>query len=394
MMLLNLLIGVLLVSDSLAVKFTKVYVEYGSNLGTTVPKRLNYLLGKCGASVNELKSDSLVEQGDLILSLGNASLSNQYLSLESVKAEGFSVLSKSYIAGSTLLVANGKPIDNKNYRFALDVQSVHYGAILSAYVILEHLGFAFLHPMAPIIPSFLTIKQNDISVTESPYWEKRAWHIHTQHPLEFTDVLNGFDVPMFARSDNDSISLNEENATSHRCLPNEHCESWVNMFDTLDGLFEWLVANRQNRVEVLLLGSPKWDLLMQNLTSGTMRQQRLKQISALSHEYGILIGADIPIANRQQHGWKMINLQDNFEQQSKDINNRVDWAFAADYDFISTESGLSEFTKPSCDLMLNLFRVFTERGTPLILWTFINYIIFLVFFILLLQSLIIGIEKR
>ena len=40
----------------------------------------------------------------------------------------------------------------------------------------------------------------------------------------------------------------------------------------------------------------------------------------------------------------------------------MDWAFAAEYDFVSTESGLSEFTKPSCDLMLSLFQVFTDRG--------------------------------
>jgi len=29
-------------------------------------------------------------------------------------------------------------------------------------------------------------------VEESPYWPLRVWHIHTQHPLELTHVLNGW----------------------------------------------------------------------------------------------------------------------------------------------------------------------------------------------------------
>jgi len=54
--------------------------------------------------------------------------------------------------------------------------------------------------------------------------------------------------------------------------------------------------------------------------------------------------------------------RNNHHAQASDINERVDWAFGAEYDFISTESGLSEFTKPSCDLMLDLFNVFTQRS--------------------------------
>jgi hypothetical protein len=35
----------------------------------------------------------------------------------------------------------------------------------------------------------------NINITESPYWPERAFHIHTQHPLELTDVLQGHDIP-------------------------------------------------------------------------------------------------------------------------------------------------------------------------------------------------------
>jgi hypothetical protein len=61
---------------------------------------------------------------------------------------------------------------------------------------LEILGFAFLHPLKPYIPNGILIKVdnyseennsfNDINIIESPYWPERAFHIHTQHPLELT----------------------------------------------------------------------------------------------------------------------------------------------------------------------------------------------------------------
>jgi hypothetical protein len=169
------------------------------------------------------------------------------------------------------------------------------------------------------------------------------------HPLEFTEVLNGYDIPMFADTDK-----------GKECGDEMYCETWENMYNTLPGLFEWLIANRQNRVEVLLLGNKKWDK-WDDLTTGEKRQNRLKMINALAHEYGLLMGADIPLALMQQHGWAMINVRDDINTQRQDIIDRVDWAFAADYDFITTESGLSEFTKPSCDLMLELFEIYVNQ---------------------------------
>ena len=364
-----------IVAAKAAVKINTVYVEYGQNLGATVPKRINLLLSKTGVIVSPYtpEVDKSLTCNSLVLSFGNASLSKQYMPIADVKTEGFRILSQVFATESTLIMSNGQPISSKGHNFAINVDAVHYGAVVGAYAVLEQLRFSFLHPMDPMIPLQLSLPTSDISTTESPYWPTRTWHVHTQHPLEFTEVLNGFDVPMFAKVDDSSATTattadaqQQAQAQGHSCLPNQYCETWDSMYSKLDGLFEWFAANRQNRVEVLLLGSPKWDVY-NDLTSGSKRQQRLQKINALSHEYGVMIGADIPIANRQQHGWKMITLQDNFTQQSLDINNRVDWAFAAEYDFISTESGLSEFTKPSCDLMLSLFQVFTERGEWLII---------------------------
>jgi hypothetical protein len=359
------------VFQSALAQLDTVYVEYGQNLGQRVPSRINTLFQKAGVTVKSYDSSAALPSGSLVLSFGNATLSNQYVSLTDVKAEGFRIVSKPLGEDSNAIMSNGQPLDMKGKSSAMNLDNVHYGAVVGAYAVLEQLGFSFLHPMEPLIPNLVTLPASDISTTESPYWPTRTWHIHTQHPLEFTDVLNGFDAPMFAHYNENNKPTQEAMVaaaagTKVSCEPTEYCESWEDMFSTLDGLFEWLAANRQNRVEVLLLGSPKWDMYG-NLTSGPVRQQRLQRINTLAHDFGVLIGADIPIANRQQHGWKMISLQDSFEQQTKDIQDRVDWAFAADYDFISTESGLSEFTKPSCDLMLSLFNVFTERGKRIIM---------------------------
>ena len=43
----------------------------------------------------------------------------------------------------------------------------------------------------------MNINMIKINVTENPYWPERSFHIHTQHPLELTDVLQGHDIPQF-----------------------------------------------------------------------------------------------------------------------------------------------------------------------------------------------------
>lgn len=326
-----------------SLSFTDVRVQFGDNLGEKVPTRvLNYL--EASEVPVYMMDDSTAPEltpASLILSLGNASLALRDMDVTSLPAESFRIKSTIDPSGALLITANGQPIMDAMSP-ALDVTKYNYGAITGTYATLELLGFAFLHPLSPYIPTGLSLSDTSVDIVESPYWPKRIWHVHTEHPLEFTEVLNGFDVPL-----------------TGGCVADRPCEAWEDMFANLDGLFEWLVANRQNRVETVLLGSPKWG----EITSGDKRHSRLSQLAALAHQYSILIGADVAIANRQQHGWYMIHLYTSDEQQKKDIEDRLDWLFSAGYDFVSTEAGLSEFTKPSCDQMLTLFNIYTNYGT-------------------------------
>ena len=133
-----------------------------------------------------------------------------------------------------------------------------------------------------------------------------------------------------------------------------YCERWEDMVDDVNRLFEWAIANRLNKVEWLLLGNYKWGDELET------RAKRLKVLTTLGHEYSLMIGADAPIGNIQQHAWHMVNTRSPFVEQVVQIKNRVDWIFNAGFDFLTTESGLSEFTHPECDLMLDLMNTFAD----------------------------------
>lgn len=78
--------------------------------------------------------------------------------------------------------------------------------------------------------------------------------------------------------------------------------------------------------------------------------------------YGLMVFADVPIAERQQHAWYMVHTRTSFEQQVKDIENRIDWLFSAGFDGLATQSGLSEFTRPDCQLMLDLLNACADHA--------------------------------
>lgn len=357
----------------------------------------------------------------------------------------------------SILASNGRPLDAHTHtNVSFNKDRVHYGAVVGAYAALETLGFGFLHPLEPFTPSFIGInldgnsckginsngKWNDssnkrtdgmpmgqahpnddindvsirervrdilggefcvINVTESPYWPERSFHIHTQHPLELTEVLQGHDIPQFgphsphcssfrprrrqarttssssspstspsssssstssnsASSSTSSHSVDQHNqpipstSTPHRSPPPgvAYCERWEDMAADVNLLFEWAVANRLNKLEWLLLGNYKWGNELDT------RLRRLKLLTDLGHKFSLYIGADTPLGNMQQHAWSIVNTRLPFREQVQQIHQRVDWVFSAGFDFLTTESGLSEFTHPECELMLDLMNEFAD----------------------------------
>ncbi len=62
---------------------------------------------------------------------------------------------------------------------------------------------------------------------------------------------------------------------------------------------EWMAANKQNRLEWVLLAAKDWN----DFANSKERMLRMKILVDFAHGYGIAAGADIPIAEQQQHTW-------------------------------------------------------------------------------------------
>eukprot|EP01040_Poterioochromonas_malhamensis_P008893 gene8893-9630_t len=374
--------------------FDKVYVEIGSNIGPYVKRRLRKHLTSLSSNfqkvevVDELKQvfngksdQSTSDNRILTVSLGNGTQSLEDIPssvLTTLPWESYKIVFKQHESNIFSLSANGLPLDpsiRKNISF--NALAVNYGAIAGSYAVLELLGFAFLHPLEPYYPPELRFSRNtdfnnrsEIVFLETPYWPQRAFHLHTQHPLELTEVLQGHDIPQFGkhgaecrefseystayRRDQNLSFSSRHTANTSSTTTTPYCERWEDMLIDVDSFYEWSIANGLNMIEWLLLDNFKWGDEL------TTRFYRFKRLTQLGHQYSLLIGADVPIGNIQQHGWYMVNVRLPIQEQKQQIKDRIDWIFHSGFDFLTTESGLSEFTHPECDLMIDLFNTFAS----------------------------------
>ena len=279
-----------------------------------------------------------------------------------------------------VIATNGQPLDPAWH----PATRVNTGAAFGAYSVLQELGFAFWHPLQPFHPpSLLQVPEGPNARWEAPRWRSRAFHLHTQHPLELTDVLQGFDIPLWLERGQEAWAGLEELARgggdghgegvgagglrgpkrrdcavpSTRHNGSEYCELWENMVPDVALFFEWCLAHRLNRVEWILLGNRKWGPIVES----TLRHRRLQHIVRLAQAHGLMVGVDDPIAFQQQHSWVMTTTLGPKKKQLRAVRDRVDWVLSAGFDFMSTESGLSEFSHPNDKLMLSLLNEFAER---------------------------------
>ena len=80
-----------------------------------------------------------------------------------------------------------------------------------------------------------TVAQDWEEIESGPAYEFRSWHYHTQHPLEMTNLLQGFGQKMNTTQD-----------------------SWLEEVWMWDRFMEWLLILRQNRVQWVLLQGEDW----------------------------------------------------------------------------------------------------------------------------------------
>lgn len=309
-------------------------VQFGTNVPDRIEERLTEIISEVSNVSVTILDPSALPSGysadSLILSFGNTASTQTIIpdsELTSLGSEGF-IIRSGTIGECPLVATNGNEMIPNSYGFG------NIGLAFGCYALLEQLGFHFLHPLAPVFPDGLTAGEGAIDITEKPYWRERGMHIHTMHPIELADLLNGWGVQG----------------------PDDEA-SWNSMLPDWELFLEWCVANRQNHVEWVLLWAESWG----EFGDSTLRQQRLATLVDYSHQWCIAAGVDASLALEQQHGFRFIRETGNLASELAQIRQRVDWLMAAGFDFLATESGTSEFTNPGDHVMLQWMNEFARH---------------------------------
>jgi len=300
-----------------------VFIVFADDVDPKVRTRYTGLLADAlGKPVESATAATLPESLDaasLVVTIGDTPVTRAIVPAAeraALEPEAFVVRSGKRGA-ATVLAADGAPAKSHPHG--------NLGALHGAYALLEELGFAFLHPLAPVVPKTLRLPEGAIDRKETPRWDKREIHLHTQHPLELTELLQGFGEAGPADA-----------AGFEKMLP-----EW-------DRFIEWSVANGQNGVEWFLL----WAKSFEDFADSDVRIGRLAQLVDHAHAFGISAGIDAPIAFAQQHSYRLLREQGELADELAQIRTRLDWLAKAGWDFYGIESGTSEFTAPQPDRML------------------------------------------
>lgn len=311
---------------------TGVWLIVGDDIDARPRARIAAHLAKAlGKAVTETTADALPAQldaGALVVSIGATSLATSLVPDDDrakLGPEGY-VLKAGTHHGAMLLVAHGNAKADSHAPRASSAKRSNLGALHGAYALLEALGFGFLHPLAPMAPEGLAVPTaSSIDRTSAPRWKKRATHLHTQHPLELTDMLQGFGPGGPTDAAGFEATLDE----------------W-------DRFLEWSVANGQNGVEWFLLWAESW----KDFADSPERLTRLRMLVDRAHAFGIDAGIDAPIAFAQQHSYRLLREEGELPDELAQIRTRLDALTTADFDFYGIEAGTSEFTHPSPERML------------------------------------------
>lgn len=306
-----------------------VVYAFGAEIPAAVKERIRLHLKAASPAAVELdpKDEPALAAGALHLLFGHGAVADRIAPASALPAgnddERFVVLEETS-GGGRRLAAVG---DARTPR----------ASVYASYTLLENLGFGFLHPLAPTVPPALTPPANSLKISEAPRWKTRAIHLHTQHPLELTELLQGWGV------------TGPEDASGFEAMLPE----W-------DRYLEWLLANRQTEVEWFLLYADDW----KTFADGPVRQARLKRLVDRAHEFGIKVGLDVPIVFGQQHAFRLLRNQNanNEAAELAEIDARIDWVLSCGFDFLGTESGTSEFTAPAPQRMLDWMNEVTKHS--------------------------------
>jgi len=188
-----------------------------------------------------------------------------------------------------------------NGKYLLSLNAVSWqGVSFGLYALLqEKLGFKFYHPRETIIPVLNQWPLNSDFVWQGkPLFDKKGFHLHTQHPLELTEQLHDGTIP--------------------------------HALDDIKEYINWLARNGQNYFEFCLLESIDRKVWINHA----------KDITDYVHQRGLFAAVDLSLHMIQQ---KTFQLYKSPAAKKKQIEKNLAWINQANWDFMNMEFSTAEF---------------------------------------------------
>lgn len=169
----------------------------------------------------------------------------------------------------------------------------------------EQLGVLFVHPKQTIIPHYDDWPLDPgLDWTAKAQFDKKGFHIHSQHPLELTEQL-----------------LDEE---------------FPDALHDVEQYLDWLVHNGQNYFEFNLLESidrKEWPAYAKTFVDYGKRR-------------GIIMGIDISLHMIQQKAFMLYQTPPaSFKKKAVQVKKNLAWLFQADWDIVNMEFSTTEYSE-------------------------------------------------
>lgn len=198
-------------------------------------------------------------------------------------------------------------IDQKTGRIHLSLETPSFqGVSFGLYGLMqEQLGFLFVHPRQTVVPNLESwpLPQN-FTWKATPRFDKKGFHLHTQHPLELTEQLLD--------------------------------ETQPNALADVKQYIDWLARNGQNYFEF-------------NLLEGINRKNwpaHAKAFVEYGQSRGIIMGVDVSLHMVQQKAFMLyVGAPKSFKGKKKQIKENLAWLFQAPWNVINMEFSTTEFTE-------------------------------------------------
>lgn len=192
----------------------------------------------------------------------------------------------------------------------------------------ERLGIQFVHPKQTIYPKYPLPSDTHLITGQHidsyhlpglegrfegrPRFDKRGFHLHTQHPLEITEQL----------------------------MNPEHPNALADVKQYID----WLARNGQNVLQYYMLRGLDMDAWGAHNAA----------FVDYAHSRGIVCGLKSSVHSIQQYAHQLTGRTNKLEKQKRQVDDNLDELFAADWDFLAIDLSKAEFLGEASDNMVAL----------------------------------------